>query len=251
MVAELSVHAAEELGRKWFGVDISNFSNGLIRNRLRHEFPSIDIEIRGNPISVADAISLAKRDRFEFEKWVCGEIGAQGMYHDSGARGSDGGVDGIIPFYHTSRENQHKSEQAYAIVQVKSRKVTPDNVKALSATVKQHKDNGFNSICGIFVCFEKYMRTVENNRDKSRVTNYFLDKSFDFIQPFSVESLLAGRLPYFPGGIVTRLRRKYEKRICVTNKVSRCSKAPPPKASAFYNTNSFFAAVRSKSECTN
>lgn len=198
-----TVHAAEELGRHWIGIDISQFSNGLVRNRLRNQFPRLSksaIEIRGNPITVHDAIQLAKRDRYEFEKWVCGEIGAEGMYHSPGSRGADGGIDGIIPFYHTSSRKQRSADQAYAIVQVKSGKVTPDNVKALSTTVRQHKDHGFNSICGVFVCFDEYMRTVENNRDKTKVTDYFLNKSFDFIQPISVEGLLEGKLPYFPGG---------------------------------------------------
>ena len=78
-----TVHAAEKLGRQWVGINISQFSNGLVRNRLRRHFPKLrnEIEIRGNPISVSDALALAKRDRFEFEKWACGEIGAEGMYH--------------------------------------------------------------------------------------------------------------------------------------------------------------------------
>ena len=44
------------------------------------------------------------------------------------------------------------------------------------------------------------MRTVENHRDKSKVTDYFMNLSFDFIQPISVEDLLEGKQPYFPGG---------------------------------------------------
>lgn len=118
---------------------------------------------------------------------------------EPGSAGADGGVDGIIPFYHT-RQGQRSPDQAYSIVQVKSGKVSPDNVKALTATIKQHKDNGFNSICGVFVCFEKYMKTVENNRDRSKVTDYFMNRSFDYIQPISVEGLLEGELPSFPGG---------------------------------------------------
>ncbi|MDE0644670.1 MAG: site-specific DNA-methyltransferase [Gammaproteobacteria bacterium] len=196
-----TVHAAEELGRQWIGIDISKFSTGLVRNRLGKAFPHYksDIEIRGNPITIKEAVQLSQRDKFEFEKWVCGEIGAEGMYHAPGDRGADGGVDGIISFYHT-REGKRKPDHAYSIVQVTGGKVTPDKVKALGSTIKQHKDNGFNAICGIFVCFEKYMQTVENNRDKSTVFNHLFQQSFDFIQPLSVEDLLKGKLPYLPGG---------------------------------------------------
>lgn len=197
-----SVHAAEELGRQWVGIDISQFSSGLVRNRIVESFfnrlTKSDIDIRGNPTTLTEAKSLAVRDAFEFEKWVCGEIGAQGMYHAPGSRGGDSGVDGIIPFYHTPETN--KPEQAYSIVQVKGGRVTADSVRALAATIKQHKDNGFNSICGVFVCFKEYMRTVENNRDKSKVVNHLFKKSFDFIQPISIEELLDGKGPFLPGG---------------------------------------------------
>ena len=197
-----TVHAAENLGRRWVGIDISQFSNGLIRNRLIDNFPILskqDIEIRGNPITISDAVALAKRDKFEFEKWVCGEIGAEGMYHAPGSRGADGGVDGIIPFYFAG-PNQRRPELANSIVQVKGGHVSPDSVKALSATIKLHKDGGSNSVCGVFVCFEKYMRTVENNRDRAKVKDHLLNQQFDYIQAISVEDLLKGKQPYFPGG---------------------------------------------------
>ena len=197
-----TVHSAEELGRKWIGIDISQFSNGLVRNRLIENFPNFskqDIEIRGNPVSLPDAEALAQKDKFEFEKWVCGEIGAEGMYHAPGSRGADGGVDGVIPFYFAG-PNQRQPELVYSIVQVKGGRVHPDNVKALSSTIKQHQDGGSNSICGVFVCFDRYMRTVENNRDKSKVKDHLLNRQFDFIQAISVEDLLDGKQPYFPGG---------------------------------------------------
>ena len=198
-----TVHAAEELGRRWVGIDISQFSNGLIRNRLLNNFPKLnksDIPINGNPITLEDAISLAKQNPHEFEKWVCGEIGSEGMYHDPGSRGPDGGVDGIIRFYHAAEESKKTPELAFSIVQVKGGKVTPDNVKALAETIRQHKRNRFNAVCGVFVCFEKYMQTVRNNRDPSKVKDRLLRKEFDFIQPISVEDLLQGKTPYFPGG---------------------------------------------------
>lgn len=191
-----TLHAAEELKRKWVGIDISQFSAGLVRNRLLNNFTYLDrkdIPILGCPLTIADAEDLAGSDRFEFEKWACGEVGAEGLYHEPGERGSDGGVDGVIPFYF-SREGLGGGppEKTFAVVQVKSGKVNPDNVKALSTTVRQS-----GAKCGIFICFEKYMNTVENNREKKTIKDW--TGEFNFIQGLSVERIINGEMPNIPG----------------------------------------------------
>lgn len=190
-----TVHAAEELRRRWIGVDVSQFSVGLIRNRILDNFRAIDrqdIHVVGCPMSVNDALELARRDKFEFEKWACGEVGAQGLFHAPGERGADGGVDGIIPFYHSESLADGKApEKTFAVVQVKGGKVHPDSVKALSTTVRES-----GAKCGVLICFEKYMRTVNNNREKRLVKH--MEGDFNFIQGLSVEDLVNGRMPNLP-----------------------------------------------------
>ena len=191
-----TVHAAESLKRQWIGIDISQFSAGLIRNRLLKNFTYLDrkdIPILGCPLTVADAEDLADSDRFEFEKWACGEVGAQGLYHEPGERGSDGGVDGVIPFYFSKEGlGTGPPEKTFAVLQVKSGKVNPDNVKALSTTVRQS-----GAKCGVFICFEKYMNTVENNREKKKLKDW--TGEFNFIQGLSVERIINGEMPNIPG----------------------------------------------------
>lgn len=195
-----TVHAAEKLGRQWIGIDISQFATGLIRNRLVQHFKDLTISnvfINGVPSDIKLARALAKRNPFEFEKWVCGEIGAEGMYHAPGSRGADGGVDGIIRFYHTDKWGSEDPKVAMCIVQVKGGSVAPNDVKALAETVRQHQRSGANALCGVFVCFEKYMNTVYNQRDPSKVKD--LVKDFDFIQPISIEEMMNGKRPHLPG----------------------------------------------------
>ena len=74
-------------------------------------------------------------------------------------------MDGVIPFYYS--ETGDSIRPASCIVQVKGGKVFPDNVKALASTVRQ-----FNADCGVFVCFDKYMRTVKNTKEKRRIKEY-------------------------------------------------------------------------------
>lgn len=188
-----TVHAANDLGRNWIGIDISKFSVGLIKNRILHHFEELDvddIQVIGSVSTLQDALDLAKNDKFEFEKWVCGEIGAGGMYHAPGERGADGGVDGVIPFYH-SETMLKKSEPTYAIVQVKGGSVSVNDVKALSTTVRQRDGK-----CGVFVCFDKYMKTVNNQREKKMIKDAVTD--FPFIQGLSVEQLINGKRPNLP-----------------------------------------------------
>jgi len=196
-----TVHAAEALNRRWIGIDISQFSAGLIRNRLIQNFPHRlnrgNVSVIGCPLTVVDARELAKKDPFEFEKWACGEVGAHGLFHNPGDRGADGGVDGVINFHYTesfpqyTNEKKPLTEPAYAIVQVKGGKVTPDSVKALSTTVRESGGK-----CGVMICFDRYMQTVENNREKRRVKEITGD--FDFIQGLSVEDLVQGKMPNLP-----------------------------------------------------
>ena len=187
-----TVHAAEKLGRRWVGIDISTFAVGLVRGRILNNFQELttdDVLVRGVPINVADAEALAARDKFEFEKWVCGAIGAEGMYHRPGTRGADGGVDGVLKFFPFRMGEKMKSE--FAIVQVKGGNVTPDAVKALETTVSR-----FGATAGVMTCFQRYMRTVENQRSHST----FADDhgTYPVIQGFSVEDLLADKRPNLP-----------------------------------------------------
>ena len=194
-----TVHAAEELKRRWIGIDVSKFSTGLIRERLVKNFQDkisiADIEIIGTPSDLVEAQALADKDKFEFEKWVCGEIGAHGMFHDPGEKGADGGVDGVIEFG-LFEGWERGVEKSYAIVQVKGGHVTADSVRALYATVKR-----FNAKAGIFVCFDRYMQTVENSRIKCTYKD--MSGTYPVIQGFSVEDLLNNEKPKLPP-LVTR-----------------------------------------------
>ena len=180
-----TVHAAEKLGRRWVGIDISTFSTGLIRDRIVKAFPQIekaDIAMRGAiPTDVHSARALAERDKFEFEKWVCGHIGASGMFHDPGTPGADGGVDGLMEFYPVRPDKKWKAE--YAIVQVKGGNVSPDAVRALRERVDR-----FEVTAGVMVCFDQHMGTVENQRSRETFSDAL--GTYPVVQGYSVENLL-------------------------------------------------------------
>jgi site-specific DNA-methyltransferase (adenine-specific) len=91
-----AVHAAEKLGRRWIGIDITHLSIALIEKRLRDAFPGIDFITEGLPKDLASAQLLADRDKHEFQKWVVTWVG--GRPWKGGQKGADGGIDGLIFF---------------------------------------------------------------------------------------------------------------------------------------------------------
>ena len=111
------------------------------------------------------------------------------MFHDPGTPGADGGVDGVLKFYPFRMGKKPKAE--FAIVQVKGGSVSADAVKALKTTVDR-----FGATAGVMVCFNRYMRTVENQRVKAT----FSDDSgaYPVIQGLSIEDLLADKRPNLP-----------------------------------------------------
>ena len=189
-----TVHAAEKLGRNWIGIDISTFSVGLIRNRLKKAFSldQYDIVVHEIPTNAVEARALASKDKFEFEKWACGHIGASGMYKSLGAKGADGGIDGVLEFHRIPVFGK-KANKEHAIVQVKGGNVTPDAVRAL----KQVVDDEPTATAGIIVCFEDQMKTVENNRSQE-IFKDGLDRVYPVIQGFSIEDMLTDKEPNLP-----------------------------------------------------
>lgn len=188
-----AVHAAESLERQWIGIDISRFSVRLINERILSNFggvfsPSDVIEIYGQPETINEARRLAQSYPFEFEKWACGKIGANGMAARVGQRGADGGIDGIIEFWAV---RNGKPEKHTAIVQVKGGNVTADSVRALDTVVRRS-----GSMAGIMVCFANQMGTVNNQSGTEVWTDDY--RTYPVIQGLSVEDLITGQRPNMP-----------------------------------------------------
>lgn len=101
-----TVHAAQKLGRRWIGIDVTHLAIGLIEKRLRDAYRDRPQDLvfitHGVPQDLEGARNLARRGRdnsahyFEFEKWALALIGAQPG--NLSKRGADKGIDGNIWF---------------------------------------------------------------------------------------------------------------------------------------------------------
>ncbi len=144
-----AIVAAEKLGRKWAGVDITHLSIALQKYRLQEAFPDAQFEVKGEPETIGAARFLAEQDRFQFEWWALSLVRARPGKATSGSKkgkkGADKGIDGVITFIDTA-----KGKPKRVLVQVKSGKVSSRDIRDLVGTVGREK-----AAIGVFITLEK------------------------------------------------------------------------------------------------
>lgn len=120
-----TIHAAQKLGRRWIGIDVTHLAISLIERRLKDAFPGIAFEVHGTPSDLEGARDLAQRDKYQFQWWATSLIEAQP--YGGKKKGADGGIDGLIYF----RSDAKTTERA--IVSVKGGGVSVPMVRDLKA----------------------------------------------------------------------------------------------------------------------
>ncbi len=96
-----AVVAAEELNRRWLGIDITSLAIGVIEKRIRQIHPAAQFAVQGLPDRPEDALALAERNKYDFQDWVVLKLGGQPIRESApgkAVKGPDGGVDGVIYF---------------------------------------------------------------------------------------------------------------------------------------------------------
>jgi DNA modification methylase len=196
-----TIHAAQKLGRRWIGIDITYLAINLIKRRLKDAFgEEIEFEEKGQPTDFASAKRLAELDKFQFQHWALSLIGARPLKEGDG-KGADRGVDGLLYFYETERkdipgrireEPLPKSEPVHRekiIVQVKGGGVNRGDIATLLGDVENQKAAG-----GVLITLEKPSKQMRTEAaDAGRYTSkLWHDKDYPRIQILTVEGLLNG-----------------------------------------------------------
>jgi hypothetical protein len=175
-----AVVAAQKLNRKWIGIDITHLAINLMRNRLRDSFPGIRFEVVGEPKDLAGARELARQDRYQFQWWALGRIGARPVGEKK--KGADKGIDGIITF-------RHDAAGAYkrVIVQVKSGHVGVNAIRELNTVV------GDEAI-GVLITLEP---PTEPMKVEAIAAGYYhspiYDREYPKIQILTIEEMFQGK----------------------------------------------------------
>lgn len=181
-----TVHAAEKLGRRWIGIDVTHLAVGLIERRLRDAFPSIEFEVRGVPTDAAGARDLAERDKHEFQKWIVAGIG--GQPYKGGKKGMDRGVDGYLHFRDADRKPQ------VAIISVKGGGIKSGDIRDLKGTVERE-----GAAMGIFLTLNPPTREME--KEAASAGFYKTEEvTVPKLQILTAEDIIAGKRPRVPMG---------------------------------------------------
>lgn len=137
--------AAQKLGRRWLGIDITYLSIAVMRARLKDSFGLEDIEIIGQPTEVEGARRLAQspEGRYQFQWWALGLIDAKPVGGVE-KKGADRGVDGVITF------TDKNARLEKVLVSVKSGHMNAGMVQQLRGALEDEK-----AAIGVFVTLEE------------------------------------------------------------------------------------------------
>lgn len=115
-----TIMAAQELKRRWVGIDITHLAISLIRSRLKeiHVSANKDYKIIGEPVDFESARNLAETNPYQFQWWALSLIDARPTGEpgegQQGKKGADKGVDGWLTFCEAENINLQR-----IVVQVK------------------------------------------------------------------------------------------------------------------------------------
>ena len=185
-----TVDAAQKLGRRWIGIDITYISVDLIIKRLMatHGQSVMDeVDVDGIPYDIQSAQSLFDRSPFDFERWAVSMLHAQPNEKQVG----DKGIDGVRRFM------LDNSRVGKALVSVKGGKnVQPTFVRDLAGTVAQARD----AQLGVLITLnDELTRGAQQVIDTSGVwTHPANGQDFPVLQHISVRELLDGNRPNLP-----------------------------------------------------
>ncbi len=171
--------AAQKLGRKWVGIDITHLAVGLMRKRLKDLFAGVQIEVIGEPEDLSGATELAKDNRYQFEWWAVDLTGARPAQDKK--KGSDRGVDGVILFEDGGMQK--------VIIQIKSGKVNSSYIRDLKGALEREK-----AAIGTLVTLNS--STAEMTKEAASSGFYHSknwDRDFPKLQIITIKELLDGK----------------------------------------------------------
>ncbi len=180
-----TVHAAQKLGRRWIGIDITHLAISLIERRLGEAFPGIDFTVHGQPKTLQDAQDLARRDKHQFEWWAVSVVGA--VPAKGKKKGADRGIDGLIYFKPDGRTTE------VAVVSVKGGEhVGVGMIRDLRGVMERER-----APIGVFITQALPSRQMEKEAASAGFFECDAGK-FPRLQIVTLAELFQGKLPRIP-----------------------------------------------------
>jgi site-specific DNA-methyltransferase (adenine-specific) len=177
-----AIDAAQKLGRRWIGIDVTYLAIALVRRRLRDAYgESIDdtYEVIGEPASVEDARVLAEAGPYQFQWWTLDQVHARGVERKKGA---DKGIDGRIYFHEGD-----SSDVKQIIISVKAGHTGRSHVHELRGVVDREE-----AVIGVLISMQETTRPM---REEAATAGFYTSPwgKHPRLQLLTVEDLLGGK----------------------------------------------------------
>ena len=207
-----TIDAAEKLGRDWIGIDITQLAISLIKSRLQDTYgsrikfvsgttavsPSPDaaakladapatektsvVRIIGEPTTPNEADALAQDDKFQFQWWALGLVGARPVEQKKGA---DHGIDGKILF----RDDPSAAKPEQIVIQVKGGKTGVKDVRDLRGVLDREK-----AAIGVLISLQPATGPMETEAASLGFYEHKLNRQkFPRLQLRTVKELMDGK----------------------------------------------------------
>lgn len=188
-----AVAVAQRLERQWIGIDITHLAITLIRHRLFAAYAGkAEYDVIGEPVSLPDAKALADEDKFQFQWWALGLVGARPTEQKKGA---DKGIDGRLYFHDEAEGGKTKQ----IILSVKGGGLKAPDVRDLRGVIEREKAE-----IGVLLSLEEPTRQM---RTEAASAGFYdspgWNKKYPRLQLLTVVELLGGkRIDYPPSAQV-------------------------------------------------
>jgi site-specific DNA-methyltransferase (adenine-specific) len=188
-----AIDAAQRLGRRWIGIDVTHLAISIIKSRLATTYPGLVYDVRGEPTDLAGAHALAAEDRYQFQWWALSLVRARPLGQEAGTKrgkkGADRGIDGLIPFI-----DEAGGAVKRAVVQVKSGGVSSAVVRDLRGVVERE-----GAPIGVLVTLEPPTRDMCAEAAAAGVyRSPGWQRAYPKLQILTVEALLRGAAVAMP-----------------------------------------------------
>jgi DNA modification methylase len=182
-----TIAAAQKLGRRWIGIDITHLAINLIKIRLDSFGEAATYQVIGEPVSVEDAERLAESEPFQFQCWALGLVGARPGGEQK--KGADQGIDGRIIF-----QGEKTGTFESVILSVKAGHTGVAHVRDLKGVLEREK-----ATIGVLISMQEPTAPMKTEA----VTAGFYESAtwgqkYPKVQLLTVAELLAGKKVEMP-----------------------------------------------------
>jgi len=193
-----TISVAQRLNRQWIGIDITHLAVTLMKHRLTNAFRGrAKYKVVGEPVSLPDAKALADQDKFQFQWWALGLVGARPVDLKKGA---DQGIDGRLYFH----DGKVGGKTKQIILSVKGGHTSVKDLRDLRGVLDREKAD-----MGALITLEEPTKPM---RTEAAGAGFYMSpaaRRYPRLQVLTIEELLDGKgIDYPPEALRTDMTFK-------------------------------------------